>query len=192
VLSLLQLAMRLDAKISNAAVPRYGADFIGLSSYVSLADVEVEAAIVRAPSVRVHSTNGGLHWACKWETDIVHLAGRSSPLFRVLCIADGIFTISEVARLLRAVDGRGAFTARAIRYYARAGVMEPTARVPGARGARLYALTGVALLRLLWRPRKWQLSERVTWALFVYRGCGLAGAAVAPRRHQHAWEAVNL
>ena len=81
-----------------------------------------------------------------------------------------VFTVAEVAMLLRDVDGRHAFTPRAIRYYARAGVLEPSGRVAGDRGARLYTLEDVAMLRLLWMlQRKWHLSERVVWALFVYR-----------------------
>src|SRR5258708_4937976 len=81
-----------------------------------------------------------------------------------------VFTVCEVAALLRAVDGREAFTARAIRYYARAGVLAPSGRAKGPQGARLYTLVDVGLLRLLWLlQHKWQLSARVTWALYVYR-----------------------
>lgn len=54
-----------------------------------------------------------------------------------------VLTVAEVACVLRAVDRRRTMTARAIRYYARTGMVEPTGRVAGERGSRLYTLTDV-------------------------------------------------
>jgi len=81
-----------------------------------------------------------------------------------------VLTVAEVARVLRAIDGRHAMTARTIRYYARTGMVEPTGRAAGARGSRLYTLTDVALLRLAVRLRREGVHERAVWGLLIYRG----------------------
>jgi len=81
-----------------------------------------------------------------------------------------VLTVAEVARVLRAVDGRHAITARTIRYYARTCMVEPTGRAAGARGSRLYTLTDVALLRLAVRLRREGAHERAVWGLLIYRG----------------------
>jgi hypothetical protein len=99
-----------------------------------------------------------------------------------------VFTVSEGVQLLRDVEGRkgkqsDVLTARAVRYYARTGMVQPSAgRLDGARGARLYTLTDVATLRLIWllRSGKWSqrvgedslrpLHERAVWGLLIYRG----------------------
>jgi DNA-binding transcriptional MerR regulator len=82
---------------------------------------------------------------------------------------ESVLTVAEVARVLRAVDGPRAMPARAVRYYARTGMVEPTGRVSGARGSRLYTLTDVALLRLAMRLRREGVHERAVWGLLIYR-----------------------
>jgi hypothetical protein len=85
-----------------------------------------------------------------------------------------IFTVADVVRLLERVQGRSVWTARAVRYYARTGMVQPSHRIAGDRGARLYTLTDIALLRLAWLLReRWQLHERAVWGLLVYRGAEL-------------------
>jgi hypothetical protein len=84
-----------------------------------------------------------------------------------------VFTVNEVARLLRSLEGRYGLTARGIRYYARAGMVVPTGRMRAgkrARATRLYTVNDVALLRLVCRLRRQRAHERAIWGLLVYRG----------------------
>jgi hypothetical protein len=81
-----------------------------------------------------------------------------------------VFTVREVAQLLRRLDGRAAATERAVRYYARTGMVRPSGgRLEGDRGARLYTLEDIALVRLIGELRK-KAHERAVWGLLVYRG----------------------
>lgn len=87
-----------------------------------------------------------------------------------------VFTVADVARVLRSVEGRYALTPRAIRYYARAGMVVPTGRLrPGktSRATRLYTLVDVALLRLVCRLHRQHSHERAIWGLLVYRESAL-------------------
>jgi DNA-binding transcriptional MerR regulator len=84
---------------------------------------------------------------------------------------DRVFTVAEVARLLKAIDGRNALTRRAIRYYDRSGMVQPSGRLPGRRGARLYTLIDIGLLRIAWLLRaRFQVSDRGAWAILVLQG----------------------
>ena len=84
---------------------------------------------------------------------------------------DSAFTVADVVRVLRALEGRaGGLTADAVRYYARTGMVPPSARLAGLRGARVYTQTDLALLRLVCRLRRQGLHERALWGLLVYRG----------------------
>jgi hypothetical protein len=84
-----------------------------------------------------------------------------------------VLTVSEVARVLRTLEGRFALTPRGIRYYARTGMVEPSGRMTRgktARTTRLYGLADVALLRLVCQLRRQRAHERAVWGLLVYRG----------------------
>jgi hypothetical protein len=84
-----------------------------------------------------------------------------------------ILTVSEVASLLRALEGRFALTPRGIRYYARTGMVVPSRfmrRTNRARTTRLYDVIDVALLRLVCRLHRQRVHERAIWGLLVYRG----------------------
>jgi hypothetical protein len=84
-----------------------------------------------------------------------------------------ILTVSEVARVLRTLEGRFALTPRGIRYHARTGMVEPSGRMTRgktSRATRLYTVVDVALLRLVCRLRRQHVHERAVWGLLVYRG----------------------
>ena len=84
-----------------------------------------------------------------------------------------VLTVSEVARVLRTLEGRFALTPRGIRYYARTGMVAPSGRMfigRRARATRLYRLEDVALLRLVCRLHRQRVHERALWGLLVYRG----------------------
>src|SRR5690349_2199928 len=83
-----------------------------------------------------------------------------------------VFTVIETAAILQRVEGRQrALSARGVRYFDRAGMLQPSARMPGERGARLYTITDIAMLRLaLLLRHRWKLSERAIWGVLVYRG----------------------
>jgi DNA-binding transcriptional MerR regulator len=90
-----------------------------------------------------------------------------------LLAMEPILTVTEVARVLRALEGRFALTPRGIRYYARTGMVEPSGRMlkgKTSRTTRLYDVVDVALLRLVCRLRRQQVHERAVWGLLVYRG----------------------
>lgn len=59
-----------------------------------------------------------------------------------------MFTVNEVASILRRLDGQMALSPRVIRYWDREGGIQPS-KVEG--GARLYGLSDLALLRLIGR-----------------------------------------
>jgi hypothetical protein len=87
-------------------------------------------------------------------------------------VVDSVFTVADVARVLRSVEGRYALSARGIRYYARTGMVAPTGRLkPGkaARATRLYTVVDVALLRLVCRLHRLRAHERAIWGLLIYR-----------------------
>src|SRR5215471_7657544 len=81
-----------------------------------------------------------------------------------------VLTVAEVARLLRALEGRFGLTPRGIRYYARTGMAEPSARTADGRHARLYTVEDVVLLRLVCRLKRLRVHERAIWGFLVYRG----------------------
>lgn len=84
-----------------------------------------------------------------------------------------VFTVSEVARVLRQLEGRFGLTPRGIRYYARTGMVVPSGRMTArknARATRLYSLVDVALLRLVCQLQRQRIHERALWGLLVYRG----------------------
>src|SRR5438034_871093 len=81
-----------------------------------------------------------------------------------------VFTVTEVARMLRALEGRFALTPRGIRYYARTGMVEPSERTATGRNARLYIVTDVAVLRLVCQLKRRHIHERAIWGVLVYRG----------------------
>jgi hypothetical protein len=90
-----------------------------------------------------------------------------------LVAVETVFTVSEVARLLRVLEGRFALTARGVRYFARTGMVVPSGRMRAsseARATRLYTAVDVALLRLVCRLRRQHVHERALWGLLVYRG----------------------
>lgn len=83
-----------------------------------------------------------------------------------------VFTVSDVARVLRQLEGRYALTPRGIRYYARSGMVVPSGRMragKAARATRLYTIVDVALLRLVCRLHRQRVHERAIWGLLVYR-----------------------
>lgn len=93
----------------------------------------------------------------------------------MLCLVsvEIVFTVSEVARVLCALEGRFALTPRGIRYYARTGMVSPSGRMRAGRTARatgLYTLVDVALLRLVCQLHRRRVHERALWGLLVYRG----------------------
>jgi hypothetical protein len=84
-----------------------------------------------------------------------------------------VLTVSEVARVLRALEGRFALTPRGIRYYARSEMAVPSGRLRAskrARATRLYTFEDIALLRLVCRLHRQHVHERAVWGLLVYRG----------------------
>lgn len=90
-----------------------------------------------------------------------------------LVAVETIFTVSEVARVLRQLEGRFAITPRGIRYYARTGMVVPSGRMTArknARATRLYTLVDVALLRLVCQLQRQRIHERALWGFLVYRG----------------------
>jgi DNA-binding transcriptional MerR regulator len=97
-----------------------------------------------------------------------------------------IFTVADVVRLLERVQGRPVWMARAVRYYvARTGMVEPSHRIAGDRGARLYTLTDIALLRLAWLLReRYKLHERAVSGVLVYRGDEVRALLTAHRRRR--------
>jgi hypothetical protein len=88
-----------------------------------------------------------------------------------------VYTVSEVAHVLRALEGRFALTPRGIRYFARTGMVVATGgrlkRSKTARTTRLYTVVDVALLRLVCRLHRQRVHERALWGLLVYRGAEL-------------------
>lgn len=84
-------------------------------------------------------------------------------------LVETVFTVSEVARVLRALEGRFALTPRGIRYYARTGMVEPSERTATGRNARLYRVVDIALLRLVCRLKRLHVHERAIWGLLIYR-----------------------
>jgi hypothetical protein len=93
-------------------------------------------------------------------------------MLRLLAV-EPVLTVTEVARVLRTLEGRLALTPRGIRYYARTGMVEPSGRMTkgkAARATRLYRPVDVALLRLVCRLRRQRVHERALWGLLVYRG----------------------
>src|SRR4051812_28236072 len=90
-----------------------------------------------------------------------------------LVAVEMVLTVSEVARVLRAFEGRFALTPRGIRYYARSGMVVPSGRLRAsktARATRLYSFEDIALLRLVCRLHRQHVHERALWGLLVYRG----------------------
>jgi MerR-like DNA binding protein len=90
-----------------------------------------------------------------------------------LVLVETVLTVSEVSRVLRALEGRFALTPRGIRYYARSGMVAPSGRLRAgkrARATRLYTVEDVALLRLVCRLHRQRVHERAVWGLVVYRG----------------------
>lgn len=90
-----------------------------------------------------------------------------------LMAMEAVLTVVEVARILRALEGRFALTPRGIRYYARTGMMVPSGRMAKgkrSRETRLYTVVDVALLRLVCRLHRQRVHERALWGLLVYRG----------------------
>jgi DNA-binding transcriptional MerR regulator len=81
-----------------------------------------------------------------------------------------VLTVAEVARLLRSLEGRFGLTPRGVRYYARTGMVEPSARTAEGRHARLYTVEDVVLLRLVCRLKRLRVHERAIWGFLVYRG----------------------
>jgi DNA-binding transcriptional MerR regulator len=81
-----------------------------------------------------------------------------------------VLTVAEVARLLRCLEGRFGLTPRGIRYYARTGMVEPSARTVEGRHARLYAIEDLVLLRLVCKLKRLRVHERAIWGFLVYRG----------------------
>jgi hypothetical protein len=94
----------------------------------------------------------------------------------LLVLVETVLTVTEVARVLSALEGRFALTARGIRYYARSGMVVPSGRLRAgkrARATRLYTIEDVALLRLVCRLHRQRVHERAVWGLLVYRGVEL-------------------
>jgi DNA-binding transcriptional MerR regulator len=90
-----------------------------------------------------------------------------------LFVVETVFTVSEVARVLRQLEGRFALTPRGVRYYARTGMVVPSGRMTArknARTTRLYSVVDVALLRLICQLQRQHVHERAVWGLLVYRG----------------------
>jgi DNA-binding transcriptional MerR regulator len=82
-----------------------------------------------------------------------------------------VFTVAEVARLLEQEDAEKPMTPRAIRYYARSGIVRPTGQFPGNHGSRLYTLADIGLLRTIWLLRhRLHMSDRAVWAIAVIHG----------------------
>jgi len=88
----------------------------------------------------------------------------------ILLGVNPVLTVAEVAKLLRMLEGRFGLTPRGIRYYARTGMVEPSARTAEGRHARLYTLEDVVLLRLVCRLKRLRVHERAIWGFLVYRG----------------------
>jgi hypothetical protein len=91
-----------------------------------------------------------------------------------LVLVESLFTVLDVAKILRAVEGCAALSARMIRYYARTGMVTPSAgrlrATKRARATRLYTASDIALLRLVCRLRRRGVHERALWGVLVYRG----------------------
>jgi DNA-binding transcriptional MerR regulator len=84
-----------------------------------------------------------------------------------------VLTVSEVAKVLRRLEGRFGLSARSIRYYARTGMVTPTGVMresERARATRLYTTIDVALLRVVCRLQRQRVHERAIWGALVYRG----------------------
>ena len=92
-----------------------------------------------------------------------------------------VLTVTEAARILRALEGRFALTPRGIRYYARTGMVQPEHRTKGGRSARLYSVVDLGLLRLVCRLHRQRVHERAMWGLLVYRGAELRSMLRAGR-----------
>lgn len=92
----------------------------------------------------------------------------------MLALVESVYTVTEVARLLRQIEGASALSARAIRYYDRCGMVSPSGgrlkKSKTSRAARLYTTIDIALLRLVCRLRRKGVHERAAWGLLVYRG----------------------
>src|SRR5262252_951817 len=88
----------------------------------------------------------------------------------ILVGVNPVLKVAEVAGLLSILEGRFGLTPRGIRYYARTGMMEPSARTAEGRRARLYTIEDVVLLRLVCRLKRLRVHERAIWGFLVYRG----------------------
>src|SRR5262245_14421939 len=87
-------------------------------------------------------------------------------------------TIGETIEVLRRLDGlRGLdVSARQLRYWDRTFDLRAARATNGRNGARTFTKTDVAMIRLVRRLRRDDVSSRAIWALLLHRGSELRAA----------------